>query len=377
LKKVEVGKIVLNNFRSYSSFKEDFSDCKNVVIYGKNGVGKTNILEAVSFLSIGSGVRKSKFIDVGNVNFEKKSDSDSDSWTVFSEIDFDGDTVKIGTSYPYLGSKKSKGRIFSVDGSKLSVHSDILDYVRVVSLVPWMDRIFQDSSSDRRKFFDGFIEQFYRFHNSLLVDYNNMMKQRTKLLKKKKWDKDLILILERGMVEKAIAIAANRISYVAKINKLLESVDGLPSVKIVLNGLVENYLEDNSAADAEDMFLEKLLKNRDEFRDSYSPFVPGIHRTDFSAFNLDKNISVDLTSTGEQKLVVVSIVLKNIDLIKLNFDVCPVVLIDEAVAHLDSEKKKYFFEMLQSSDCQCFYTGVSKEFFEDLDTKKTKFLYLV
>lgn len=377
MKKVEVGKIVLNNFRSYTSFKEDFSGYNNIVIHGKNGVGKTNILEGISFLSIGSGLRKSKFIDVGNVNVFKKSESDSDSWTVFSEVDFNGDIIRVGTSYPYLGVKKSKGRIFSVDGDKLSTHSDILDYVRVVSLVPWMDRIFQDSSSDRRKFFDGFIEQFYRFHNSLLINYSNMMKQRTKLLKKRNWDKDLILVLERGMVEKAIAIAANRISYVAKINKLLESVDGLPSVKIVLNGLIENYLENNSAVDAEEMFLAELLKNRDEFRDSYSPFVPGVHRTDFSAYNLDKNISVDLTSTGEQKLVVVSIVLKNIDLIKLNFDVSPMVLIDEAVAHLDAEKKEYFFRMLQDSGSQCFYTGVSREFFEDLDIKKTKFLHLV
>lgn len=374
-----VKKIILKNFRSYGDFSMDVSGYKNIVIYGSNGVGKTNILEALSLLNSGSGLRRAKIKDFQNKACE-------DTWSVFVSLTNEsGDDFKMATganpknkSLSNSSLSSQSGRKIFVDGVALKSQYEAENYFKMLYLVPWMDRVFVEQGSERRVFFDNFISLFVRNYSDNLSKYSSLIKQRSSLLKKKSPDLLWVDVLEKQIAELALIIASDRLEYVARLNKLLDvGGENFPKIRIELSGLIEDCLMEVSALEAEEMYLSKLKENRDLFKDISSPFVPGVHRSNFSAFNLDKNIDVDLTSTGEQKLSVISLLIQNIYLLKDFYNQLPVVLIDEAIAHLDVDYREKFFKEIDSLGCQVFYTGVEKDAFNFIKKDKTLFFNCV
>ncbi len=370
-----IKRLVLNNYRSYDKLRIDTSMSKNIIITGKNGAGKTNILESISMLSQSGPFRKAKLIQLGKTNV------DLPIFTISAQIESEDDTFNLGLSYNYSDKQNisdddeiiEKRQIVANENS-ITV-SDLQNYIRIIWITPFMDRLFSEATGERRKFLDNLISNFYPFYGVALNQYSNLLKQRAKVLKSHKIDEKWLDAIESEIVEKGVAIAALRIEFEEKLNNILKTSDNaFPKIQIHINGVIEDKLKTLKSVDVEDFYKKSLVENREMFKFTFSPPVEGIHRSDFSAINLDKNITAEQTSTGEQKLAVISIILAYANMLFLYFNKYPLILIDEAPAHIDEIKTKELFKELEKLPTQIWMTGILKSDFEFFKDKSTLFL---
>ena len=370
-----IKRLVLNNFRSYEKLRIDTNNCKNIIITGDNGAGKTNILESISMLSQSGPFRKAKLSQLGKIN------SLESVFTISTQIESDDKTYNLGLSYNYTGKQNlsddddilDKHQIIA-DGNNIPV-SDLQKYIRLIWITPFMDRLFSEATGERRKFLDNLISNFYPFYGIALNQYSNLLKQRAKILKSSHYDEKWLDAIEKEIAEKGVAIAALRIEFEEKLNNILQNSDNaFPKIQISIDGVIEEKLKTSKSVDVEDFYKKSLRENRELFKFTFSPPVEGVHRSDFSAMNLDKNISADQTSTGEQKLAVISIILSYANMLYLYFNKYPLILIDEAPAHLDDEKIIELFNELEKLPTQVWMTGILKSDFNFFENKNTLFL---
>ena len=377
MKSYNIKRFILNNYRSYEKLRFDCDDYKNIVITGQNGAGKTNILEGLSMLSSSGPFRKAKMSQLGNINSENKV------FTISAHIKNDDETNIIGISYNYKNKEEltydnqdeivEKRTILAND---INIQAqDLQNYIKLIWITPFMDRLFSEATGERRKFLDNLISNFYPFYGTSLNQYNNLLKQRAKILKSQTPDYNWVSSIEEEIVSLAISIGALRLEFEEKLNKILsDRKTNFPHIKITITGLIEDELRIKKAVEVEEFYKQKLFENRNLFKYTFSPSVEGIHRSDFTALNIDKNISADQTSTGEQKSTVISIILAYANLLYLYFDKYPIILIDEAPAHLDNLKLERLFEELEALPTQIFMTGITPEDFSFFRNKSTLFI---
>ncbi len=370
-----IKRLILNNYRSYEKLRIDTLLHKNIIITGENGAGKTNILEGISMLSQSGPFRKAKLSQLGRI------ESPDSIFTISAQIESDDETSNIGLSYNYADKQNfqdddeviEKRQIVAND-TNITV-SDLQNYVRVIWITPFMDRLFSEVTSERRKFLDNLISNFYPFYGITLNQYLNLLKQRAKVLKSHKYDEKWLDAIEKEIVEKGVAIAALRIEFEEKLNNILKNSDNaFPKIQIRIDGIIEEKLKTEKSVDVEDFYKKSLIANREMFKLTFSPPVEGVHRSDFSAINLDKNITADQTSTGEQKATVISIILAYANMLYLYFNKYPIILIDEAPAHLDDIKIQELFKELEKLPTQIWMTGILKSDFQFFENKDTLFL---
>ena len=377
-----INRLILTNYRSYEKLRIDANDIKNIIITGDNGAGKTNILEAISMLSMSGPFRKAKLHQLGKIG------SPDSTFTISSEIKTNEDILHLGLSYNYNNAVKSvyydddndteneisERRQIIVDNMNIQV-SELQNFIRVVWITPFMDRLFSEATSERRKFLDNLICNFYPFYGVSLTQYSNLLKQRSKILKKQTYDEKWLDAIENEIAEKGVSIAALRIEFEEKLNKILgENKTNFPTIQIKIEGSIEDKLKESKSVDVEEYFRQILKKNRELFKYSFSPAVEGIHRSDFSAINMDKGISADQTSTGEQKCTVISIILAYCNMLYLYFNKYPIILIDEAPAHLDDIRVKDLFTELEKIPTQIWLTGILKSDFDFFNDKNSLFI---
>ena len=375
----EISKLVLSNFRSYASLRIESAGFKSVVVTGPNGAGKTNILEALSMLSALGPFRRARLAQLGRIG------APDPTFAIFAGLDSGGRSCGIGLSYNYSGapapeddgdpeiSIAEKRQVMI--GDSPAAPGDLQEHVRVVWLTPFMDRLFSEGSAERRKFLDNMLANFYMFYGASLASYNNLLKQRARILKGPRPDAVWLDGVEEQIVSHGISIAALRLEFEARLNTILARSEGaFPKIRISVSGPVEDALGTMKSIEAEDFFAARLRSNRSLFTRSFSPPVDGPHRSDFSAFNIARGIGADQTSTGEQKLAVISMVLAYAQMLNLYFGKYPLILIDEAPAHLDSEKMRALFEELEKIPAQVWMTGVSRADFGFFDGKNALFL---
>lgn len=338
--------LTLTNFRSYESARYDF-DQQVTVVAGKNGIGKTNLLEAISLLAPGRGLRGAKLEEIKR--FE------TPEWSVVAEVG----GYKIATG---LEAGRSR-RTVKIDGEKQAGGNSLAEYVSCVWLTPQMDNIFLEGNTERRAFFDRLIFNFDPEHASRLAVYENAMRERIKLLKDGSNDQIWLRTLETRMAEYGIAIAAARndlLSYLQDaVNKAATS---FPKPEFELRSKYENMLEENSALTVEDTLRQDLLSSRqDDARNGRTNY--GVHRADFHVVNTDKNIPANLCSTGEQKALLLSIILGLARLLREKRNRTPILLLDEVVSHLDENRRAELLEEIDSLGCQSFLTGTDAALF--------------
>lgn len=372
-----ITRLILNNYRSYEKLRIDTSDVKTVIITGQNGAGKTNILEAISMLSQSGPFRKAKLSQLGKI------DGSSPVFTISSQIKTDEDTVSLGLSYNYAGKQTTfddddtditEKRQIVAGENNISV-GNLQEYIRLIWITPFMDRLFSEATAERRKFLDNLISNFYPFYGVALNQYSNLLKQRAKVLKGHRIDEKWLDAIEQEIVEKGVSIAALRIEFEEKLNNILASSNNtFPKIQIKITGSIEDKLKTEKSVAVEEYFKQSLLLNRELFKYTFSPAVEGIHRSDFSAINLDKNISADQTSTGEQKCTVISIILAYANMLYLYFNKYPLILIDEAPAHLDDIKTRELFTELEKLPTQVWLTGILHDDFSFFNDKSSLFL---
>ena len=346
-----IEKLKISNFRSYKILELSF-DSNPTVIYGKNGVGKTNLLEAISLLYPGKGIRRSSFHDMINL-------SNNISWKVEALAHRNNNLFEIETS------SDGNGRVVRIDGKKVP-QNNLSSSLKILWFLPPMDRIWMETSKDRRKFLDRMVFSLDINHAKRCTQYEKLLRDRNRLLKDRVADSSWYLAIEKEMAILGFEIDNCRRDFIEKLNTvLIEKNNYFPLIKLNLK---------DDPIESEEVFLKNLMNQRGQDlvtgRTNFGP-----HTDDLQGFYLEKEIDTKYSSTGEQKLSIISIILSNAKLIKEQHKVSPIMLLDEITAHLDEVRKENLFSELLSLESQFFISGTEVGIFSSL-SKKTKFLEL-
>ncbi len=352
-----ISKIFLNNFRNYNSRNFEFNS-DITVIFGNNGVGKTNILESISLFRKGKGLRS---IDLDEMVRNESQDS---KFTVYSELENHDEIANCATSFDKINNK----RVFQVNGNKIG---SLKNFPAIIWLTPKMDSIFTDPKSARRKFLDKIVTDIDQNHSSRINDYDKCLRERIILLQQNK-DKKWLEIIERNIAELGVAIAIARNEAIEYLNSaiLLNESDFIKT-KIGIIGEIEELAKSKKSLEVEEIFSKKLRDNRDtDLLSGRNLF--GVHRSDFTATLLDKNLAANFCSTGEQKSILIAITIARVRINSFFNLPKAILLLDEIVSHLDNKKRAELFKELQKLDVQAFVTGTSRNIFPNLDNISSK-----
>ena len=347
-----------------------------MVLFGENGAGKTNILEALSFFAPGRGLRRAKLYEVGQVKtFNALEENRANPWAVSGFITHQDTKTHLGTGYDPqpLSSSFQEKRLIHIDDQEVKNQNELLDILTLNWLTPEMDKLFIEGSENRRRFLDRMVNSFDTAHSTRLSKYVTALKQRTKILQYPKPDLIWLDAIESEIAALGVAIAASRLDFIEKINHTLETSDSsFPKTHLNLSGLIETFLKNHSALATEDYFKDHLKNVRANVYEAIPP--DGVHRTDLKALHVLKNTPASLCSTGEQKALLLSILLSHAKLQKKAKGISPILLFDEVVAHLDQNRRALLFEEIMSLNTQTWLTGTDAVLFKDLDRTQTSFV---
>ncbi len=351
-----VQNLQLHNFRCYDSAKMDGIESGLIVLSGPNGAGKTNILEAVSLLSPGRGLRSA-------TNDEIQKKDKSTSWAIASHVETGGVVVQIGTGLEEGGSKRS----VRINGANAKNQMALSDYLSCIWLTPQMDRLFIDSSGGRRRFFDKLIFAFDPGHAGRVTRYENAMSQRSKLLREGKGDPSWLMALESQMAETGIAIAAARLDFAARLQTACDMAHEreetfFPKAALHLSGTIEELLSKSPAVEVEEMFLYQLKQSRARDAETGGA-ATGPHKGDLLVRYAAKDMPADQCSTGEQKALLIGIILAHARLMRAERGAPPILLLDEVAAHLDENRRAALFDLLCELGGQVWMTGTDESHF--------------
>ena len=363
-----VTRLVLTDFRNYASLKLDVSPSP-VVLTGENGAGKTNLLEAVSFMSPGRGLRRAKLPDV-----TRRGQS---VWAVAATLQDQTGETGIGTGLEPVsadnGSDPSSRRVVHIDGVPARSANVLADYAVVGWLTPQMDRLFVEGASARRRFLDRLVYGFDTGHARRVSAYEKSLRERARLLRSGQRDPAWLSALESTMAEHGIAVAAARRDAVLRLGNAMDEGFGLagenfPRAEVRAEGVVEDWLEDHPAVEVESRFLDALKASRDQ--DAISGGAKtGPHRSDMGVTHGPKSMPAGQCSTGEQKALLIAIILADARLQAARLGRAPILLLDEVAAHLDDTRRAALFEELIEIGGQAWLTGTDATLFQPLRNK--------
>ncbi|WP_429136815.1 DNA replication/repair protein RecF [Bartonella heixiaziensis] len=355
--KVAVRQLKLVRYRNYSSFNIHFSG-QHVVFTGHNGAGKTNLLEALSFLSPGRGLRRAAYSDISF------ADGGNGGFVVFARLQcaLYGE-VNIGTALE-IGDNSRKVHINGVN----ETGDCLTDYCHMSVLTPSMDGLFTGPSLERRRFLDRMVLAIDPLHGRRITDYDRVMRARNRLFLDGNEDRVWFDALEKQMAELATAIAAARIDVIRLLNGMFAQMPvytPFPRAFLQVDGFVETALSKTSAIEVEEKFCDRLRHNRAIDR-AAGRTLEGPHRTDLQVFYADKNMGAASCSTGEQKALLTGLVLCHARLTGMISERAPILLLDEIAAHLDSHRRAALFDILDDLGGQTFMTGTDPILFNAL-----------
>ena len=369
--------VMLSNFRSYDQVRLENLSSGLIVLYGPNGAGKTNVLEAVSMLVPGRGMRGAK-------NEEIQKCAAQQGWAVSGTAQQEFGEVRLGTGLDVASGK----RAIRIDGQSARGQNALADYMACVWLTPQMDRLFLDSTSQRRKFFDRLVYAFDPAHAGRVTRYENALGQRSRILresaeKQATPDDSWLSSLESQMAASACAIAAARQSFIKRLQDVCAESSGgsfgessnvrtpgnpFPCARLQLRGTLEELLGHTAALDVEDMFKEQLRHSRP--RDAIvGGAQTGPHKTDLLVSYAAKNMPAEQCSTGEQKALLIGIILAHAKLIAAERGAPPILLLDEVAAHLDEDRRAALYRLLQDLGGQVWLTGTDANLFDAIQGK--------
>lgn len=359
-----ISNLIIHNFRNYPERNFDFNS-DICVIFGNNGAGKTNILEAISLFKKGKGLRS---CDLKEMIFNAANNK---IFTIFSTLNNHEEIDNCATSYNQIENK----RHFQINGSKIGA---IKTFPAIIWLTPKMDTLFSDSKSTRRAFLDKIAGDIDHHHSSRLNNYEKCLKERMILLQQNQ-DKKWLEIIERKIAELGVSIAILRNETIDYLNRaILLSKSNFVKTKIEIIGEIEEMAKYKKSLEVEDLFCQKLFQNRQlDLHSNKSLF--GVHRSDFKAILLDKNIAANFCSLGEQKSILIALTIARVRINSFFNLPKAILLLDEIASHLDMNRRKELFIELQEIEAQSFLTGTERDIFKELEmsfSKSVKFIHI-
>ena len=332
--------LVLTDFRNHTMCRIKTHGRANVIITGPNGAGKTAILEALSILSGDRGMRSAQMTDIARFN-------GNGGFSIFATLSDDTEVSVVFNT----GDTNRHGRI---DGDAATL-VELSAHLPMVWITPREDRLFVDASSERRAFFDRLVAGFDYAHSGRVARFTKLLSERAIALKSGR-DMRWVDVLDDQIAATATAIASARIQYAGELNYFLQNA------AVSVSGMLEQMLIDGrSPGDIERTYREYLGKSREIIGDKM--VIDGVHKSDFGVFNKQLNLPTHLTSTGQQKTMLLELILAHAKLLHARTNHKPIILLDEAVSHLDKNAQQKLFAELGDTDAQVWATGIDKDSF--------------
>jgi DNA replication and repair protein RecF len=355
-------RLTLTDFRNYPRLRLDVGHGP-VVITGANGAGKTNLLEAISLLCPGRGLRSAPYADISR-------HGGSGRWAIAAELDGPNADIKVGTAWDGSdsdgannGSSGGGGRKVRIDGTNQRGSGALGSVVRMIWLTPAMDRLFTGPAGDRRRFLDRLVAGIDPEHGARVQAFEKLMRERNRLLDENRRDSLWFDGLEAAMAEHGVAVAAGRRAVVDALQSASNAqhsdadMGGFPWGLFEIEGELEAAITQEPAVQIEERYRKLLAESRG-LDAAAGRTLRGPHRSDLIVRHGPKNVEARLCSTGEQKALLIGIVLAHARIVAEGFDgFAPIMLLDEIAAHLDEQRRGGLFDCLLRLGVQAWMTG--------------------
>ncbi|HER27665.1 MAG TPA: DNA replication/repair protein RecF [Rhodospirillales bacterium] len=360
-------RLTLTDFRCYAALRLDV-DARPVILTGANGAGKTNILEAVSFLVPGRGLRGARLAEIARSDPGSTAESPR-QWAVSAIIETPVGPVNLGTGRDQPGHGGREKRLVHIDGERVSSQSRLADYLSIQWLTPQMDRLFVEGPSARRRFLDRLVFGFDPAHAGRVSAYEHALRERSRLLRHgqpgtgRPADPEWLSVLEDSMATRGVAVAAARLQLAQRLGQIAARKGAFPGATIAVSGDVEQWLGEGPALQAEDRFRAALANCRSRDSENGSTGL-GPHRSDLIVHHTRTGQVAALCSTGEQKALLIALILANARLQAAERGSLPLLLLDEVAAHLDQTRRQALFDEILALGIQAWMTGTDMSLFD-------------
>ncbi len=360
-----VHRVSLNNFRNYRNVHLVLEPVP-VVLTGANGSGKTNLLEALSLLVPGRGLRRAQLADL-------QHHQESAPWAVATELMTSIGPVKIGTGRDPENTKVDR-RVVHIDGKTVKSQQELAAHVAMAWVTPEMDRILVGGPSVRRRLLDRLVYSFDPAHAGRVHRYEKALRERLRLLRDCIADPSWFDALEDEMAQTGVAITAARLQLLQQLQTVMASATGaFPQADLTLQGLAEELLQKYPALLVEDMLRTAFARTREEDRQKDVCAI-GPHRSDLIVVHATRQVSADHCSTGEQKALLISIMLAYMRILAVMRGMPPLLLLDDITAHLDEARRGALFEEIEDLGVQAWLTGTDESSFGPFATQAQHFV---
>jgi len=361
VRRVCLKRVQLTHFRNYGSATVVL-DGRTVVLTGANGAGKTNLLEAVSLLAPGRGLRRATHEDLANAQ-------GPGTWAISARLDTGDGDVDLGTGIlEPAGSEEAGARTVRIDGTTKRSTTALGEHLAVSWLTPDLDGLFRGPAGERRRFLDRFVTALDPGHSARVSGLDRLLRSRNRLLEDNA-DPLWLDATERELAETAVAVAAGRLALVERLAGSIaahhDEGSPFPDARVQLEGAFEARMADVPASLVEDEYRAMLREQRP--RDAaVGRTLSGPHTCDLLVRHGPKDAPAERCSTGEQKALLVGLVLAHARLVSEVRGATPILLLDEIAAHLDAIRRAGLVEAIERLGAQAFLTGTDEAMFAAL-----------
>lgn len=356
---VAISRLKLANFRNYAS-ADIALEPGLVVLAGENGAGKTNLLEAVSLLTPGRGLRRAAYADM-------QGKAGGGGFAIHATVENPDGETEIGTGTSGAAGEGENGRKVRINGANATA-DELMERLRVAWLTPAMDALFTGPAGDRRRYLDRLVLAIDPAHGRRALDYEKAMRGRNRLLAEDSRDGRWFEAIEAQMAETGVAIAAARMELLQLMRAMIEKLpEGgpFPKADIAIDGDLERQIADRPAVEIEEGLIRQLAEDRGRDR-AAGRTLAGPHRSDLLVRHRPKDMAAEFCSTGEQKALLVGMTLAHARLTAEVSGMTPILLLDEIAAHLDEGRRAALFSILSESGGQTLMTGTDAALFSSI-----------
>ncbi|HEY8564818.1 MAG TPA: DNA replication/repair protein RecF [Beijerinckiaceae bacterium] len=357
-----VTRLIMQDFRTYEIL--DLAVERSLVaLVGDNGAGKTNLLEALSLFAPGRGLRRADLAEMARQG--------APAFAVSVTLDTAFGEHRLGTALSRAEDGRA-GRVCRIDGGSAASPAAFAEHLRLVWLTPDLDALFRGAAGDRRRFLDRLVLAVDADHAARVNALERSLRSRNRVLEESPDDRIWLDAIERELAELAVAVAAARRETVERLDALVlatrDEASPFPFARLNLEGEIDALVASHPAVDAEDRYRAILREGRARDRAAGRTLV-GPQATDLAVRHGPKDIPASLASTGEQKALLIGLVLAHARLVTAMSGLSPLILLDEVAAHLDPRRRGALFSALETIGGQVWMTGADAALFAELDAR--------